>query len=214
MRRLSHLPWTLLLPIALLAGSAVSCAGAPTVLASPSPATAPAPSGSIATAVPLDALRQGGLYIVMRHGPDAGKDASPVDLANCATQAALTDAGRLQLAATAADLSKLQIEVATVLASPYCRTLETARIVFGRSATAADALQRPVTPERTAVLAALLATMPATRSNVVLVTHRDIIKAALAVDPTLGEAFIVRPDGASRFTILARLAMDGWKIPG
>lgn len=214
MRRLSHLPWSLVLLVALLAGSAVSCAGAPIVLASASPATAPAESASVATAVPLDALRHGGLYIVMRHGPDAGKDASPVDVANCATQAALTDAGRQQLAATAADLSKLQIAVATVLASPYCRTLETARIVFGRSATVADALQKPVTPERTAALVALLATPPAAGSNVVLVTHREIIKAALGVDPTLGEAFIVRPDAAGRFTIIARLTMDGWKILG
>jgi hypothetical protein len=93
-------------------------------------------------------------------------------------------------------------------------TLETARIVFGRSATVADALQKPVTPERTAALVALLATPAAAGSNVVLVSHREIIKAALGIDPALGEAFIVRPDGAGRFTILARLTMDGWKILG
>jgi broad specificity phosphatase PhoE len=150
----------------------------------------------------------------MRHAADEGKDASPVDISNCSTQATLTPAARQQLAVTAADLVKLEIPIATVLASPYCRTLETARIFLGRSATVLDALQKPATPERTAALVALLAAPVAPGSNIVLVSHREIIKAALGIDPALGEAFIVRPAGAGRFVVLARVPIDGWKAPG
>jgi phosphohistidine phosphatase SixA len=185
-----------------------SCA---TTAPAPASGGAPAATPALRTDPPLDALRHGGLYILMRHAADEGHDASPVDVNNCATQAALTPAARQQLAATAADFVTLRIPVATVLASPYCRTLETARIAFGRSATVADALQRPATPERTAALVALLSAPPASGSNVVLVSHREIIRAALEIDPALGEAFVVRPDGAGRFAVLARVTIDGWK---
>lgn len=149
----------------------------------------------------------------MRHGADHGTDASPVDLANCATQSVLTDAARQQLATTAADFAKLQVAVVTVLASPYCRTLETARIVFGKPATASDALKRPVSDQGVAAVRATLGTLPPLGTNVALVTHRDVIKATLGVDAGLGDAFVVRPDGVGGFAILAGIALTGWTAP-
>ena len=168
----------------------------------------------VRTDPPLEALRRGGLYILMRHAADQGKDASPVEVSNCATQATLTAAARQQLAVTAADLAKLQIPIGTVLASPCCRTLETARLLFGRAAITMDALQKPATPERTAALVAALSTRATLGSNTVLVSHREVIAASLGIDPALGQAFVVQPDGDGRFVVLARVSIDGWKAPG
>ena len=189
-------------------------AGCTTTGSAPAPADPPSARVAIRTDLPLEALHRGGLYILMRHAADQGKDASPVDVGNCATQATLTAAARQQLAVTAADLAKLQIPIGTVLASPYCRTLETARLLFGRAAITMDALQKPATPERTAALVAALSTRATLGSNTVLVSHREVIAASLGIDPALGEAFVVQPDGAGGFVVLARVSIDGWKSPG
>lgn len=189
-------------------------AGCTTTGSVPASANTPSATLAIRTDPPLGALHRGGLYILMRHAADEGKDASTVDTGNCATQATLTAAARQQLVASAADFAKLQVPIGTVLASPYCRTLETARLVFGRAATVMDALAKPATPERTAALIAMLSTPAALGSNTVLVSHREVIKASLGIDPALGEAFVVRPEDSGRFVILARVAIDGWKAPG
>ena len=164
-------------------------------------------------------LQRGGLYIVMRHGADKGKDDAAVVLADCATQGALTDAGRRDLVALAVDLTALRLPIGDVLASPYCRTLETARVVFGR-ATSSDILVRPSggaplasDDARLAAVRRLLSGVPPRGTDTVLVTHSEVIRAAFGLDATVGESIIVRPDPPGGYTVLARIGVRGWSRP-
>lgn len=187
-----------------------------TLLAGCAPATSQ--TGAIAATTVISELRRGGMVIVMRHGADKGKDSSAVDVADCVTQGALTDAGRRDLAAMAADLARLALPISDVLASPYCRTLETARIVFGR-VTPSDALVRPASgapmasdEPRLATVKRMLSTAPPSGRDTVLVTHSEIIRAALGVDAAVGESIIVRPSGTG-YVVVARIGVHGWNAP-
>ena len=164
-------------------------------------------------------LQRGGLFIVMRHGVDKGKDDPAVVVADCATQGALTDAGRRDLIAMAADVAALRLPIGDVLASPYCRTLETARLVFGK-ATPSDLLVRPSggaplasDDARLAVVRHLLEAVPPIGTDTVLVTHSEVIRAALGLDATVGESIIVLPNPAGGYTVLARIGVRGWSRP-
>ena len=81
----------------------------------------------------LRLLRQGGLVLYMRHGPtDARRpDQVPVQLNDCSTQRALSDAGRQYLERIARDIARLQLPYEGVISSPFCRVEESARRVFG-----------------------------------------------------------------------------------
>ena len=195
----------------LLAALLVGCA--PTA-----PAAAESPLTTL-TASLVDGLRHGGLYIVLRHGADTGKDNLNVDPADCANQGALTDAGRQELSAMGASIASLSLPIGDVLASPYCRTLETARIVFGK-AVASDLLVRPPggaplanDDPRLAAIKRMLAAIPATGTDMVLVTHSQIMRAVFGLDAVLGESVIVQPKVSGGYVILARIGVRGWKRP-
>ncbi|MEJ3749096.1 histidine phosphatase family protein [Actinomycetes bacterium KLBMP 9797] len=75
-----------------------------------------------------------GLVIVFRHAAtdQSRPDREPVDLADCATQRNLSDAGRADARAVGAAFRDLGIPVGTVWTSPYCRAKDTTRLAFGR----------------------------------------------------------------------------------
>ncbi len=81
----------------------------------------------------LDALRGGGYVLLFRHAAtDYGQsDVDKQNLENCLTQRNLSEQGRQQAAAIGQAFRQLQIPVGTDLASPYCRTQETARLAYG-----------------------------------------------------------------------------------
>ena len=76
------------------------------------------------------ALRAGGVVALMRHGdaPGAG-DPPGWRLDDCATQRNLDAAGRAQARALGAKIRAERIPVRRVLASPWCRTIETASLL-------------------------------------------------------------------------------------
>ena len=57
-------------------------------------------------------------------------DTEPNNLANCATQRNLTDAGRAQATTIGEAFHTLHIPVGAVLSSEYCRALEYSRLAF------------------------------------------------------------------------------------
>ncbi|HET7524673.1 MAG TPA: histidine phosphatase family protein [Burkholderiaceae bacterium] len=69
-----------------------------------------------------------------RHGKTdlSTTDADRGSLANCAAQRILSAQGRQQMTDIGQQVRRLGIPVGTVLASPYCRTLDTAKPAFGR----------------------------------------------------------------------------------
>ncbi len=80
-------------------------------------------------------LRSGGLVVVLRHAAtDFSKpDQDPVVVADCATQRNLSAQGRADARAIGRGVRRLGLRIGKVLSSPFCRTLETARLAFGRA---------------------------------------------------------------------------------
>src|SRR5260221_1427433 len=71
----------------------------------------------------------------MRHtSPDFSQnDTNSRSFDECAKQRNLTDKGRNEARAVGEHIKRLGIPVGTVLASPLCRTMETARLAFGKA---------------------------------------------------------------------------------
>jgi len=205
------------------------------------PTSAPAPTRTRAPTAPppptedrsvLAALRRGGLVIYLRHGQTDWSQnarelawvpemlADPGLLDDCDRQRLLTDAGRDQARAIGDAVRRLGIPVGRVIASPWCRTRETAELAFGGAEVARGRLFD------TGYLAfgsdewrgyidklrGMLAEAPA-GGNAVIVGHMPPLRDAAGVTLVEGEAAIFRPDG-SGFDLLARTGPDGWeRIP-
>jgi len=171
-------------------------------------------------------LKHGGFVVVIRHGKtNAGtavpEDKSPLDLANCSDQAMLSEAGQDQARAIGMAFTSAGIPVGKVLASGYCRALEMARLAFGH-VEASDALLLstfvpvagapvpPPWPQRIQAMKKMLATLPETPTNTILITHFPNVKAALGVQIEFGDAVIVKPDGQGGTRLIARIFANEW----
>lgn len=164
----------------------------------------------------LAALRAGGLILYFRHADTdfKQKDVRPVDLADCTQQRNLTDKGREHARNIGAAVRALAIPISSVVASPMCRTVETAELAFGpaeRSLAVRDAGPAPPgTPDRYAALRVLLSTPPSP-GNAVIVGHAYPIYTLIGgqyLDE--GEAAVVRPQGAG-FEVVARVGLKEWR---
>ena len=79
----------------------------------------------------LDALSAGGYVLVFRNAhADRGVDRTPLDFRNCANQRQLSSAGWKDSRAIGRALRAMGVPVASVIASPYCRTRHTAYLAF------------------------------------------------------------------------------------
>jgi phosphohistidine phosphatase SixA len=165
----------------------------------------------------IAALRQGGHAIFFRHERTAFDevDAAPPDFADCARQRALSAAGRESALATGEALRRLAVPIGAVLASPYCRNVETARLLAGR----VDPTPALLGPERSlgrdaaatvADLERLVATHVRPGANAILVGHFGNLLRAAGVRLAEGEAALLAlsPDG--RVRVLRTLPPSLW----
>ena len=160
------------------------------------------------------ALKDGGLTVFLRHAATAHAEADlePADLADCAKQRNLSEAGREMARAIGASLATLRIKWSEVLASPYCRTMETARLVAGRATESRAALGGMTATGKPdySELDRILATAPPRGSVRLVVSHSHVFRA-LAGLPFLaeGEAAVLKPEG-ERWVIVARVKAEDW----
>ncbi len=79
-------------------------------------------------------LRHGGYILYFRHAATdfSQNDEKMKSYEDCAEQRNLVDQGRADARAAGAAIRQLGIPVERVLASPFCRTVETAQLLFGR----------------------------------------------------------------------------------
>ncbi|HIJ90453.1 MAG: histidine phosphatase family protein [Desulfobulbaceae bacterium] len=173
-----------------------------------------------ATAETIAQLRLGGFVLYMRHGlTDTSKpDRVPtVDLNDCSTQRPLTEAGRQLATRVGAAIRKGGIPVGEVLASPMCRTRETAEAAFGKgyqlnnnlmytsNLTAAEKVPRIENTRRL-----LSAPVPA-GSNRVIVAHAPNLMDVIGYFPTPEAVVVVfKPLGAKGFEYVASIPPDQW----
>jgi hypothetical protein len=157
-------------------------------------------------------LRQGGLVLYLRH---ASTDFSQNDSAmksydDCASQRNLTDKGRQEARAIGEHVRRLKIPIGEVLASPFCRTVETARLAFGKARATNDVRGGPVEASRYEALRKLLSSPVPRGTNLVISSHGNPFYA-LAGPPYLaeGELAVVKPEG-DRFSVIARIRPSDW----
>jgi virginiamycin B lyase len=164
-------------------------------------------------------LRAGGLVLVLRHAhtDQSKQDDDPVVVSDCTTQRNLSGQGRADARAIGRGVRRLGLPIGKVLSSAYCRTLETARLAFGR-ATVSPALLNTIAAAhdarwRAQVAAArrLMGTRPAKGTLTVLVTHGILVTEATGQSLEEGEAIVFRPLGKSRFRVVGRVMPAEWR---
>jgi len=164
----------------------------------------------------LAALRAGGYIIYFRHtSTDFGqKDDQMTGYEDCSSQRNLTDAGRDEARAIGAAFADLHIPVGDVLASPFCRTMETARLMFGRAQATPAVRGGPANSEggRYQELKDLLTKRVARGANLVIASHGNPFRAVVG-GPYLaeGEAAVIDPLGERGFRVVARVPKDRWR---
>lgn len=163
----------------------------------------------------LERLRGGGHVLVFRHAAtDTGMDTTS-DLSDCSRQRNLSSEGRRQSHTIGRAFRRLEIPVGRVLASPFCRTRDTARLAFGRVRASRALLSpefsaEPSRGQRTG-LRRLLAVRPRHQSNTVLVSHGSAIYAATGLNPDEGDVVIARPGREARgFRVVSTIKADEW----
>ena len=188
------------------------------LLAAPAAAqgnSSPEPGHALEGAALVRALRGGGYTLYFRHTATdfSQHDRAMTGYAECATQRNLSDAGRAQARAIGEAIRALGLPVGEVIASPFCRTMETGRLMFGRAEPSTvvrgDEGTSPANADY-ARLVALLAAPPAPGTLRMITSHGNPFRA-VAGPPHLGEgeAAVLKPAGAS-FVVVARIRPGDW----
>jgi phosphohistidine phosphatase SixA len=111
---------------------------------------------------------------------------------------------------------ELEIPVAAVLASEYCRTRETAQLAFGEFEREPRLTgfppSNPPGPYATRVrqTRTLLATRPPDGRNTVLVAHVKNLEAAADLEIEEGDSAMFEPLGGTRFRFVGRVPVAAW----
>lgn len=166
----------------------------------------------------LPALRKGGYTIYLRHAATRldQQDRQPVVLADCSTQRNLSDDGRRQARALGEAFRRLRIPVERVLSSPFCRSMDTARLAFDRAQASADlhfavGLPKAEREAKGEALRRLLAQPTGRGRNTVIVAHTANLEEAVGLWPKPeGAAIVFRADAAGRLQAVARIAPEVW----
>lgn len=164
-----------------------------------------------------DGLRSGGQVILLRHAATDNAVDMTGDLSDCSRQRNLSLEGRREAGAIGPAIRRLDIRVGRVLASPFCRTRDTARLAVGRvtptrALLSTDQLSGPAAKRQRRAVRRLLTTEPRRGTNTLLVSHESVIDAATGVNVEEGEALIVRPRaGGSGFRVTGRLQAADWR---
>jgi broad specificity phosphatase PhoE len=200
--------------------SAVLVVATAAVLASCGAVSEPETVRPLAGAALVQALRDGGHVLYLRHTatpPEAVDQPDP--LGDCSRQRLLSEAGRADAVALGRAVRELGVPVGEVRASPFCRTVDTARLAFGGQpgvevrtddglvSPAPDGEQRVRT---TARLRQLLRTVPDDGTNVVLVGHLTNLRLLSRASPEEGGTVLLRPDGEG-FSLVGQVPPQGWQ---
>jgi phosphohistidine phosphatase SixA len=149
---------------------------------------------------------------LVRHGnapPGHGGDPPGFRIDDCTTQRNLDELGREQARALGEAFRRHRVRVDRVVSSPWCRCLETARLMAIGSAERSWALVPdvpPGPPPRLRELRELVSTWRGP-GTLVLVTHALTVRPLVGLLPRQGETVVVKPDpgGAAGATLVGRI---------
>lgn len=172
----------------------------------------------------VQGLRAGGYNLYFRHAATDWQTDDRVsaagDWVSCDPKKMrqLTPTGRETARAIGEAMRALGIPVKRVLASPYCRTAETAlALALGTVEETTDIMNLKVADyfageaEIAARTRRRLAIPPTTGTNTVLVAHGNVIRAATGEYPDEAGAVVFRPKGDGKFSVWARVSPKDWE---
>jgi len=153
----------------------------------------------------------GGQVLFIRHAettPGVG-DPPGFKLEDCATQRNLSAEGRAQALRMGADFRRRGIPIGEVLASPWCRCIETAKLAFGASrpwAPLSNLFGRQADAERQMRAMRPRIAAHRDRRNLVLVSHGSTAAALTGEHPAMGEVLVLTPS-SDGFRVAGRLSV-------
>lgn len=164
-------------------------------------------------AEPWEALRQGGVVILMRHAitePGIG-DPPGFRADDCKTQRNLSAQGRAQAQRFGTMFASHGVKPVAVFSSAWCRCVDTGALAFPSVPTshmaALDSLFMDNSRKSAQTAALREALQSISRSGVtVWVTHQVNATALTGEYLGMGEALVLRPEGEGKFRVLGRLS--------
>ncbi len=185
----------------------------------PPPGT-PAFQETLATRATLEALRQGGYVLYMRHGntDNSRPDRAPqVDLNDCSTQRPLNEEGRRVTAEVGRAIRQARIPLGEIFVSPLCRAKESAQAAFGKDFQVHEQLMYTAnltSEQKKPILATtrkLLSEPVPAGVNRVIVAHAPNMADLMGffVKPE-GTVVVIRPRGNGEFEYVASIHPRLW----
>ena len=147
-------------------------------------------------------LKQGDLVVLLRHTETVARIGDPpgYKLDDCATQRNLSPRGRSQARAWNEAIRTHNVPIGGVFSSQWCRTVETAKLAFGKDDTWPALNSHFDNPETASLQAAAVrGGIPARMKpgkNLVLVTHQVNISTLTGKTPAMGEAVVATVERA------------------
>jgi len=182
------------------------------LLSGPALAQPVVPSWDLPPAELLAEMRAGGRVLFFRHPATdfSENDARMKSYEDCGGQRNLIDKGRDDARIIGIAVRALAIPIGRVLASPFCRTIESAQLAFGRMEIFDEARYDSAAegPRRYADLRALLGASPG-KANIVVVGHGLPFYTLTGMRLAEGEIAVVRPLGG-RFEVEGRIKPGDW----
>ncbi len=156
-------------------------------------------------------LKGGGQVVLIRHAltePGVG-DPDGMKISDCGTQRNLSDAGRAHARQLGEAFRQRGIAVGRLLSSPWCRSIDTAKLAFGKTPELTPALgnlfgRSEEAGRQLAELRPLAGQKPA-NGNTVMLSHGSTILALTGVSPDTAEMVVLTPQGDGRFKVAGRM---------
>ena len=142
------------------------------------------------------ALVKGSHVALVRHGnapPGYGGDPPGFKIDDCATQRNMDERGRAQARALGEAFRQHGVRVDKILSSPWCRCLETARLMaVGPVENTLAVAASDRSPERLVALKQIVSSWRGP-GTMVLVTHALTVQALVGIMPGQAETVVLRP---------------------
>jgi len=142
------------------------------------------------------ALVTGSHVAMIRHGnapPGYGGDPPGFKIDDCATQRNMDERGRAQARALGEAFRQHGVRIDKILSSPWCRCLETARLLaLGPVDSTWAVAASDKSPERLAALKQMVSSWRGP-GTLVLVTHALTVQALVGILPGQAETVVLRP---------------------
>ena len=154
-----------------------------------------APVAAAASDEAWAALAKGGHVALVRHGnaPPGYGDPPGFKIDDCATQRNMDERGRAQARAVGEAFRQHGVIVDKILSSPWCRCLETARLMaLGPVENTWAVAASDRSPERLVVLKQMMAGWRGP-GTLVVVTHALTVQALVGIMPDQAETVVVKP---------------------